>query len=60
MEDRPTMTDDEMIKDYPRLKYEYSQLYQDYKKFKRKLREQQTTTDTKQLIIGDVMQIMKP
>lgn len=34
--DRPTMSDEEMSKDYPRLKYEYIQLHQDYKRLKRK------------------------
>ena len=60
MNDRPSMTDQQMVKDYPRLKYEYSQLHQDYKKLKRKLSERQKPTeannnpDTKPLIIGDV------
>ena len=47
MEGRSTMTDEEMVKDYPRLKYEYTQLNQDYKSVKRKL--------TKQLSIAAVV-----
>jgi len=33
---RSTMTDEEMIKDYPRLKREYTLLHQDYKEAIRK------------------------
>ena len=43
MEDRPVMTDDEMIKDYPRLKLEYTRLHEDFRRLQ-----------SKQLIIGDV------
>ena len=32
MESRPTMTDEEMVKDYPRLKLEYSRLHADHRK----------------------------
>ena len=32
MTDRPVMTDDEMIKDYPRLKLEYTRLHNDYRR----------------------------
>ena len=32
MEDRPVMTDDDMIKDYPRLKLEYTRLHNDYRR----------------------------
>lgn len=32
MTDRPTMTDQEMIKDYPRLKLEYTRLHEDYRR----------------------------
>jgi len=50
------MTDEEKIKDYDRLQYEYAQIHQEY----RRLSERQTPTEannnaeTKQLIIGDV------
>jgi hypothetical protein len=44
MKDRPVMTDDEMIKDYPRLKLEYTRLHEDFRRLQ-----------SKQLIIGDVM-----
>jgi len=43
MEDRPVMTDEQMIKDYPRLKLEYTRLHEDYRRLQ-----------SKQLIIGDV------
>ena len=43
MKDRPVMTDDEMIKDYPRLKLEYTRLHEDFRRLQ-----------SKQLIIGDV------
>ena len=33
---KPIMTDEEKIQDYHRLKYEYIQLHQDYKRLKRK------------------------
>jgi len=51
------MTDEEKIKDYDRLQYEYAQLHQKY----RRLSERKTPTEannnpeTKQLIIGDVV-----
>ena len=44
MEDRPVMTDDEMIKDYHRLKLEYTRLHEDFRRLQ-----------SKQLIIGDVV-----
>jgi len=44
MKDRPTMTDDEMIKDYPRLKLEYTRLHEDFRRLQ-----------SKPLIIGDVI-----
>jgi len=50
------MTDEEKIKDYDRLQYEYAQIHQEY----RRLSERQTPTEannnaeTKQLIIADV------
>ena len=43
MKDRPVMTDDEMIKDYPRLKLEYTRLHEDFRRLQ-----------SKPLIIGDV------
>jgi hypothetical protein len=43
MEDRPVMTDEQMIKDYPRLKLEYTRLHEDFRRLQ-----------SKQLIIGDV------
>jgi hypothetical protein len=44
MEDRPVMTDEQMIKDYPRLKLEYTRLHEDFRRLQ-----------SKQLIIGDVI-----
>ena len=41
MEDRPVMTDDAIIKDYPRLKLEYTRLHEDY----RRLQSKQLITD---------------
>lgn len=35
MNERPTMTDEEMLKDYPRLKLEYTRLHEDYRRLKR-------------------------
>lgn len=34
---RPTMTDQEMLDDYPRLKLEYTRLHEDYRRLENKL-----------------------
>lgn len=36
---RPTMSDEEMVKDYPRLAREYTLLHQDYREGLRALKE---------------------
>ena len=45
---RPTMTDEEMLNDYPRLKLEYTRLHEDYRRL-------QTEKD-KQLLLHNVSQ----
>ena len=35
---KPTMTDEEIVKDYPRLKLEYTRLHQDYRRLESKLK----------------------
>jgi len=50
------MTDEEKIKDYDRLQYEYAQLHQKYRRLSERQQpsEAKNNPDTKQLIIGDV------
>ena len=50
------MTDEEKIKDYDRLQYEYAQIHQKYRRLSERQQptEPRNNADTKQLIIGDV------
>ena len=50
------MADEEKIKDYDRLQYEYAQIHQKYRRLSERQQptEPRNNADTKQLIIGDV------
>lgn len=59
METRPTMTDEEMIKDYKRLKYEYVQLHEDYKRLNRELSNGAKQSDSNRNLQNDTNRFTK-
>ena len=49
---RPTMSDEEMVKDYPRLAREYTLLHQDYREAIRKPLNIPVVSQQRELLIG--------